>query len=269
MSSTDSITLLQNSIGWEDETTPAAQKLHPIVQCQRDRFQVLRAISQLANNTSDGGVRLNSSSLLTWSICINVDSVCRILPQVNLNKEMITRPVDHYHSLSLKQTAIELPLDAIRWIESVTGLRQDRIGKLIGVTRQAINVWKRGGRIADDHRRRIFAVREVIERAAARHPTQEQLLAWLDTPRGVDGRTPAQLLEANEINRARLLAVSAPSPHPVRAPSWVNRPIPAAFPARAEHRQEAWSPDVDSGLGALIEREEDNTNEEGEDLPLR
>jgi uncharacterized protein (DUF2384 family) len=217
--------------------------------------QVLRAVSQFADSTGDGGVRLDRNALLMWSICINADSVSRILPKVDPRNEKITKPVDH--SLFLKSTVIDLPLDAIRWIESVTGLSQDRIGDLIGVTRQAINVWKRGGRITDDRRRRIFAVREVIERAATRYTTREQLVAWLDTPRGADGRTPAELLKANEINRARLFAVSVPSPRLVRAPSWVNRSIPEAFRPGAERRQEVLPPHVEDNLP-----EEDDTDED-------
>ena len=71
----------------------------------------------------------------------------------------------------------------------------------------------------------------------------------------------------NEINRARLLAVSSPSPHLVRAPAWVKRPVPEAFRAGAERRQVAMPPDSDNELAALIEDEEDNSDEDGEVLP--
>ena len=72
----------------------------------------------------------------------------------------------------------------------------------------------------------LFAIREVLEYAASRHKTKELLVAWLDTPAGANGRTPAQLLAENEINRARLLAVSSPSPRLVPPPALVNRPVP-------------------------------------------
>lgn len=175
------------------------------------------------------------------------------------------------HSLSSEQTSAELPphLDALRWIENATDLSQERIGRLVGVTRQTINNWQNGEAIKDPNRRRILAVRDVLERAAHRHPTREQLTAWLDTPRGADGRTPAELLVANEINRARLLAVSSPSQRLKRPPAWTNRPVPNAFRTRAEQRQEAWSPESDNELADFIRNEDEGTDEDGEELPLR
>jgi len=260
MPPTTSVTLHPDLMGWNDQITPAT---HQKLQSADD---VLGIITQLSDSTNDGGVLIDSKSPIAWRIHRDNHHIDRILPEVNVKFEGFTRNVDH--SLSLRQNPVVLPLDAIQWMENVTGLSQDKIGRLIGVTRQAINGWKRGGRIADDNRQRIFAVRDVLERAISKHPTKELLTAWLDTPRGADGRTPAQLIEANEINRARFLAISSPSPRLARAPSWVNRPVPEAFRARAEHRQEAWPPDVDHGLDALIESEEDGTNEDGEELPL-
>lgn len=271
MSRTTSVTLRQSSLRWEDHATPVTRKVVSTGSTFDDKKlqsadDVLDIITQLSDSTNDGGVLIDSKSPIAWRIHRDNYHIVRILPEVNVKLEGITRNVDH--SLSPHQIPVELPLDAIHWIERMTGLNQDRIGRLIGVSRQAINGWKRGRRIADDNRQRIFAVRDVLKRALTNHPTKELLTAWLDTPRGADGRTPAQLIEANEINRARLLAISSPSPRLARAPSWVNRPVPDAFRARAERRQEAWSPDIDNGLSALIESEEDDTNEDGEDLPL-
>lgn len=158
-------------------------------------------------------------------------------------------------------------IEAIEWIKTATGFSQERIGLLIGVTRQAINDWKRGFPIADHNRRRLFAVLDVLKRASLQHPTSAELAAWLDTPCGADGRTPAQLLEDNEINRARLFAVSSPSPGLRQVPSWVNQPIPEAFRVGAERRQKALPPDTDNELIALI-NEEHSTDEDGEDLAL-
>ncbi len=107
----------------------------------------------------------------------------------------------------------------------------------------------------------------MLKRASLRYSTPNELATWLDTPRGADGRTPAQLLEANEINRARLLAVTSPSPGLRQVPSWVNQPVPEAFRAGAERRQEALPPETDNELAHLIDEEEDNTDEDGEVLP--
>jgi transcriptional regulator with XRE-family HTH domain len=143
-------------------------------------------------------------------------------------------------------------LNAIQWIKAATGLSQERIGRLIGVTRQTINRWEQGDPITDANRGRLFTVREVLERATLLYPTPVELAAWLDTPDVIDGRTPAELLEAEEINKARLLAISTPSPGLVPPPAWVRQPVPEAFRAGAEHRQEVLPPPRDDELAALI-----------------
>jgi transcriptional regulator with XRE-family HTH domain len=152
-------------------------------------------------------------------------------------------------------------LNAFQWIKAATGLSQERIGRLIGVTRQTINRWENGEPITDANRRRLFAVCDVLERATLRYPTPAELAAWLDTPRGADGRTSAELLEMNEIDRARYLAVSTPSPHLASPPAWVRRPVPEAFRAGAEHRQEALPPPRDDELGALIGDEDEDVED--------
>ncbi len=108
--------------------------------------------------------------------------------------------------------------------------------------------WEHGTPINDGHRRRLFAVQDVIERAARRYTTPAELVTWLDTPRGADGRTPAELLEMNEIDRACLLAVSSPSSKLVRPPAWVNRPVSEAFRAGGERRQEPLPPELDDEM---------------------
>jgi len=154
-------------------------------------------------------------------------------------------------------------LDAVQWIKAATGLSQERIGRLIGVTRQTINRWENGEPITDNNRRHLFVVREILGRATLQHPTPAQLATWLDTPRGADGHTPAELLEAEEFDRARYLAISTPSPNLAPPPEWVRRPIPEAFRAGAEHRREAWPPEQDDELADLI----DDEDEEWEELP--
>jgi DNA-binding XRE family transcriptional regulator len=154
-------------------------------------------------------------------------------------------------------------LNAVQWIRAASGLSQERIGRLIGVTRQTINRWENGEPITDTNRRRLFAVRDVLERATLQHSTPAELAAWLDTPDAVDGRTPAELLEMGEINKARLFAISAPSPGLTTSPEWVGRSIPEAFLAGAEHRQEALRLEKDDEPGTPAFDEED----EWEELP--
>jgi transcriptional regulator with XRE-family HTH domain len=218
---------------------------------------LLRAISWLSDSTGDGGAVLTCELLIAWKISLEVDHIRRILPQVHLSSEVITKTPGY--SLFPVNISRTLPphLEAIQWIKTATNLSQERIGRLIGVTRQTINRWEKGEPITDPNRLRLFAVRDVLKRAASRHPAPEQLIGWLDTPQGAEGRTPAQLLEENNIDRARLLAMSAPSPHVVRPPAWVKRPVPKAFQTGAERRQEALPPDADDELSALIENDED------------
>lgn len=119
--------------------------------------------------------------------------------------------------------------EAVNWIKDAMGLPLERVGKLLGVSRQTVDAWRKQERISDPKRQRLLAVRDVLERARRLYRTPEELAAWLDTPRGADARTPAQLLEAGEIDRARLLAVAAPSPNLSRPPAWASRPVPEVF----------------------------------------
>ncbi len=68
--------------------------------------------------------------------------------------------------------------------------------------------------------------------------TRDELRAWLETPRGADGRTPLECLAAGDLDRLRALALSVPSAHLTRAPSWVRSPVAPRFHAGAEHMQE-------------------------------
>ena len=211
----------------------------------------------ITNNTNDGGSNLTInplgfnleihalhmpqySNFKNWFLTITIAGMIDKI--INYPSRQISTP------LILSQPQIkDLPhLGALRWIKDHTGLpqvhsglSQDRIAKLLTVTRQTITNWENGGQISDSNKQRLFAVRAILELAARRYQTNEMLIAWLDTPRGADGRTPAELLGQGEINRARLLAISAPSPKLVRAPEWVKNSIPKAFRVGAEHRQEA------------------------------
>jgi transcriptional regulator with XRE-family HTH domain len=97
---------------------------------------------------------------------------------------------------------------ALDWLEHDVGLSQEQIRAMIGVSRPTIISWRKGGQLRDEHRQRILAVRDVIERARERHPEREQFFTWLDRPRGRDAVSPRELLQSNQINRARLLAIA-------------------------------------------------------------
>lgn len=152
--------------------------------------------------------------------------------------------------------------EATEWLKSATGISWERIARLLGVTRQAVEGWRGGAPLHDQHWQRLFAVRDVLGRAAARHPSVDALKAWLDTPRGVDGRTLAQLLEANEIDKARFLAVTKPSRKVTPAPVWVRRPTPPAFSRGQEARMDARPAEpVDEEDYLLVPDDDDHADE--------
>ncbi len=131
--------------------------------------------------------------------------------------------------------AVEQPhQEAVGWIKAATGLSWERVGQLVDVSRQAVNAWRRGGPIADDHRRRLLEVRDVLERAAKRNPQPGGLVAWLDTPRGADARTPADLLAAGEVGKARLLALASPSSGVKAPPEWAQKGAREAYVSSRE-----------------------------------
>ncbi len=140
---------------------------------------------------------------------------------------------------------------ALEWIERATRLPLERVARLLGITRPTLYSWQQGAQIRSSNQQRLLAVLDVLKRAAARHPTPELLVAWLDTPRGADGHTPAQLLESGDMDRARLLAVSTLLPELLRAPAWTHEPVAEAFQGVTEHFAEAQAPDNDAELAAL------------------
>jgi DNA-binding XRE family transcriptional regulator len=274
MPETTSSTLIKSSIIPIDQTLSVDQHLkvkYPEIDytLQASYHRLFHILYAFGENTNDGGVRLRKSlPKPDWTCRIYGDRVIMFFQQTTSSEELLTKTTNSW--LAWKQTSRSSPqLDAIQWIKEATGLSQERIGRLVNVSRQTIINWENGYPITDTHQQSLFAVRDVLERAARRHPDQIELKAWLDTPHGTDGRTPAQLLEAKEINRARLLAMSSPSPHLTRPPDWVNHSIPKTFHTRTEHHQEAWPPDTDDELVDFIKNEEDSTDEDGEEFPLR
>ncbi len=231
-------------------------------------FSLMNALSSFRESTTDGGVRLRKNlPKLRWTFRVHNDQIITILPQTSPSDELLTKTSNIWPARN--QIFGSLPhVDAIKWIKETAGLPQEKIGQLVNVRRQTIINWEKGESITDANQQKLLAVRDVLERAARLHPTQAQLKAWLFTPYGADGLTPAQLLEAGEINRARLLAVSSPSPRLVSTPAWVKRPIPEKFLVGAERRQEVLSSETDSELSRLIDEGEYGINEDGEAFPL-
>lgn len=277
MTQTDSPTLLYNPIQLMNQMPLVDRKeaLHPSTGWDRSYQKPAHTVSQVTNLTNDGGARLllvpfrfNSS---TRQPSQRTD-MSVYLAFFALIAQVIAKTAIYMFSKQALITNVHpqnLPhLEAIEWMKANTCLKQERIGDLLGVSRQTMNRWENGEQIKDANRQRIYAVRDVLERAARQHSTPELLTAWLDTPRGADARTPAELLAKNEINRARLLAVSSPSPRLVRAPAWVKQHIPEAFHAGAEHRQEAIPPNVDDELSRLMDDEQSRTDEDGKVFPL-
>jgi len=211
----------------------------------RQRFTGM-IVQAFDNNTNNGGGLLRRTSIpLAVMIALATVSHGQIGQPSSDTAQSRVEIVESQSPAHIES----LPhVEALESVKVATGLTQERIGRLLGVTRQALHLWERGEQISDSNRQRLLGVRDVLERAAKVHHTPAQLATWLDTPRGADGRTPAQLLEANEINRARLLAMSTPSPRLVRPPEWVRQPVPELFRTRAEHLQEAVPPVVDDDL---------------------
>lgn len=192
-------------------------------------------------STDDGGNRIISnplwkigrlgSGLLLTAAFISTPNVADVAPHGNEVRDV--RPEQAPH------------LSAIYWLKEITNLSNERIAQLLGVSRAGLHAWMKNEPIRDTNRQRILAVVEILEQAAKKHRTPAEIVTWLDTPRGAEGRTPAQLLADGQLNRARLLAISSPSARLSRAPEWVRRPVPEAFKAGAEHFPEALPPSED------------------------
>lgn len=143
---------------------------------------------------------------------------------------------------------------ALAWIKQATGNRSDEgIAELLGVSRPTLDHWRQGRPIRVANRRRLLAVRDVLERAADRLVSVEALAAWLETPALPDGRTPSFLLEHGEIDQARALASSAAAKQLDRgasATSQTHRPI-------WTEGREALPPSYDESVPGWADEEEE------------
>ena len=214
--------------------------------------------------THDGGTILVSRAVDYWTIQPTGTAVLIEGPVIQPG-ECPSAPERSVPFFRSTKTAYLAPhRGALQWIRTATDLSDERIGRLLGVSRQTLNNWDNGESISDRNRQRLLSVREILERAVIHRKTAAELAAWLDTPRGADGRTPAQLLEAGEFDRARLLAVSVPSPGIKIVPAWVGQPIPERLRTRGEFRPSAEPPDDDTELAALMaamEKEDEDSDE--------
>lgn len=191
------------------------------VKSQQVLWNYVLAGATYQSSTNDGGARLNtggwsfkqlgSAVLLSAVIVISPVLETKLPLSTNVGVEVAPQQASH--------------LSALAWIENATKLSQDSIADLLGVSRPTMHSWKQGSKIRDTNRQRLLAVHDVLTRAAARHPTHDELITWLDTPRGAAGLTPRQLLMAGKIDRARALAISTPSVGLRRDPEWVERSV--------------------------------------------
>lgn len=195
--------------------------------------------SQFSQTMGSSGGRLPTA---TWKIALIGGALLLLQPQV-LPPLQWTRDDVVQGPASARHPSRSPHQDALAWIKNATGLANARIAELIGVTRQTVHNWSTGSPIEDPNYRQLLTVRDILERAQRRHPTPEQLRTWLDTPRGADAVTPAQLIAAGDFNKARLYAVSMPSPA-VRPPTTgVRRAVTGRRP-ELEMRDEPIPPDT-------------------------
>lgn len=188
---------------------------------------VLIGIAERSRTATDDG-----GAILCWFVGgrLYVDSVMVAPPQYAWPvRPEPARAIDSPHA------------NALRRIKEATGLSDESIAALVGVTRQSLSNWDRGGTISGPNRRRLLNVLSVIEEAARLHQTPDELAAWLDTPRGAEAVTPARAIKQEDWNKARYLAAAVPPRTLVRPPSWVKRRTPARFVTGAEHRQEPYA----------------------------
>lgn len=181
--------------------------------------------------TSDGGTLLKS---LRPSTAIALGRVLLRQPMVQLTARV--EPVD---------IGLQPYSEAVQWIKEATRLPMNRIAQLLGVTRPTIYAWLNNGEITDLNRRRLFTVREILERAQRLNHSPAELSRWLDSPRTEEGHTPFSLLANGEFNRARLFAISTPSPRVKTPPPWTSASPSSKHLVRPEYVAEALPPEDD------------------------
>lgn len=114
--------------------------------------------------------------------------------------------------------------EAIIKIKEFSQLSDETIADFIGVSRSAIDKWKKNGSIRKKKLQKLLAVKEILERAYTFYNSKEKLATWLYTPRGKEGYTPAALIEEGKLDLARLYAESYRSQNLETIPTWVHEP---------------------------------------------
>jgi DNA-binding transcriptional regulator YiaG len=143
----------------------------------------------------------------------------------------------------LQIAAQDTHVGAIRWLEEHADLSQGEIADLIDVSRQTVQNWLKGVAIRNENRQRLLGVQEVLQRAQRRGRDGEALKTWLDTPQGIQGQTPRQLLMNNEIGKARALALSTAPLRPRVAPQWLRESPPDSWTQRQKRRRDRFVPE--------------------------
>lgn len=198
--------------------TGALDPLYDLVALSDPRRFSSQVLQLWHNRTTDGGIGLNN--LPPWGFNLTGQALL-LMEHIALAPTATTQPA------STGRETRPLHLAAIDEIRNATGLSNDDTSKLLGVSRQTLNLWNRGNAISIAHRSRVLAVHDILERAKARHATREQLLSWLYAPCEPSGRTPAVLLSAGELDQARFYSVASSSPGLPVPPVWTNHPADA------------------------------------------
>lgn len=129
-------------------------------------------------------------------------------------------------------------IQALEEIRQLTELSKETIAGFIGISRQAPYLWESGkAQPSPANEERLYAVLHVLRLAAEHRKTVNEMRAWLHTPRGAEGKTPAALLEEGSLDEVRLLAVATPSDGVTAPPPWVRKPVPERYRTALERRR--------------------------------
>lgn len=230
----------------------------PVFENSPNNFFARYLANESLNRTSDGRQFLNEFGQLYRGFIGNAifHSTTFILPTLTEAAAVVAfRPnlPARIAPISPQKQSHE---EALEWLRSEAGLSKERVSKLLGVSRQSVHSWSAGKDIRSEHRQRLLALREVLQRAIDVQGAGDRLLAWLDTPRGIDGRTPAQLLEVADFNRARLLATTTRSPRLKSPPTWISREIPPSLRTRGDARHSAFPLADEDSIEALSDTDD-------------
>ncbi len=100
---------------------------------------------------------------------------------------------------------------AIKMIQGVTGLSDERIGRLLGVSRQTLAAWKSGSVIRRSNEEALSEVADIIERAASRYANPTVLQKWLDEADTELGLSPGEMISNHRFDEARYSAMAGTS----------------------------------------------------------